>query len=105
MESHGGPLPRDAVHAVAAELVDTLGTAHRKGLLHRDLHPGNILLTRDGPWIIDFGLTRIRGQRVTLTLDMVIGHPHFCAPEQVRGCTGPATPPTCSASPGSCCTR
>ncbi|MFI1534735.1 protein kinase domain-containing protein [Streptomyces anandii] len=93
VESHGGPLPRDAVHAVAAELVDTLGTAHRKGLLHRDLHPGNILLTRDGPWIIDFGLTRIRGQRVTLTLDMVIGHPHFCAPEQVRGLhrTGDAT--------------
>ncbi|GAA0930223.1 protein kinase domain-containing protein [Streptomyces thermoalcalitolerans] len=88
VESHGGPLPRDTVHTLAAELVDTLTTAHRKGLLHRDLHPGNILLTRDGPWIIDFGLTRIRGQRVTLPLDMVIGHPHFCAPEQVRGLAG-----------------
>ncbi|MFL4946387.1 protein kinase domain-containing protein [Streptomyces sp. MMS24-I31] len=93
VESHGGPLPRDAVQTVAAELADTLGTAHHKGLLHRDLHPGNILLTRDGPWIIDFGLTRIRGQRVTLTLDTVIGHPHFCAPEQIRGLarTGQAT--------------
>ncbi|MEU3347261.1 PQQ-binding-like beta-propeller repeat protein [Streptomyces sp. NPDC006700] len=93
VEAHGGPLPRDTVHTLAAELLDTLGTAHRKGLLHRDLHPGNILLTHDGPWIIDFGLTRIRGQRVTLTLDMVIGQPHFCAPEQVRGLarTGLAT--------------
>ncbi|MGW3988448.1 protein kinase domain-containing protein [Streptomyces sp. NPDC004830] len=93
VETHGGPLPPDAVHAVAAELADTLSAAHTKGLLHRDLHPGNILLTQDGPWIIDFGLTRIRGQRVTLTLDMIIGHPHFCAPEQVRGLasTGQAT--------------
>ncbi|MFF0203318.1 PQQ-binding-like beta-propeller repeat protein [Streptomyces sp. NPDC005017] len=84
MDAHG-PLPRDAVHAVAAELVDTLRTAHDKGLLHRDLHPGNILLTQDGPWIIDFGLTRIRGQRVTLALGTVMGHPEFCAPEQIRG--------------------
>ncbi|MFF8946052.1 protein kinase [Streptomyces sp. NPDC014864] len=93
VESHGGALPRDTVHTIAAELVDTLNTAHGKGLLHRDLHPGNILLTPDGPWIIDFGLTRIRGQRVTLTLDTVIGHPHFCAPEQIRGLarTGAAT--------------
>ncbi|MGW7262355.1 protein kinase domain-containing protein [Streptomyces sp. NPDC054842] len=85
VEAHGGALPRDTAHAVAAELVDTLNTAHSKGLLHRDLHPGNVLLTSDGPWIIDFGLTRIRGQRVTVSLDTVIGHPHFCAPEQVLG--------------------
>ncbi|MGW6486267.1 protein kinase domain-containing protein [Streptomyces sp. NPDC055056] len=85
IESHGGALPRHTVHAIAAELVDTLNTAHGKGLLHRDLHPGNVLLTSDGPWIIDFGLTRIRGQRVTVSLDTVIGHPHFCAPEQILG--------------------
>ncbi|WP_432076037.1 protein kinase domain-containing protein [Streptomyces wuyuanensis] len=85
LESHGGALPRDTVHSVAAELVDTLSTAHSKGLLHRDLHPGNVLMTQDGPWIIDFGLTRIRGQRVTVSLDTVIGHPHFCAPEQIMG--------------------
>lgn len=85
IESHGGALPRHTAHAVAAELVDTLRTAHGKGLLHRDLHPGNVLLTPDGPWIIDFGLTRIRGQRVTVSLDTVIGHPHFCAPEQIIG--------------------
>ncbi|MFE7778203.1 PQQ-binding-like beta-propeller repeat protein [Streptomyces sp. NPDC057445] len=85
LEAHGGALPPDTVHAVAAELVDTLNTAHSKGLLHRDLHPGNVLLTQDGPWVIDFGLTRIRGQRVTVTLDTVIGHPHFCPPEQLMG--------------------
>ncbi|MFG2308775.1 protein kinase [Streptomyces sp. NPDC048566] len=85
IESHGGALPRHTAHAIAADLVDTLNTAHGKGLLHRDLHPGNVLLTADGPWIIDFGLTRIRGQRVTVSLDTVIGHPHFCAPEQILG--------------------
>ncbi|EGX56669.1 serine/threonine protein kinase, partial [Streptomyces zinciresistens K42] len=88
VEVHGGPLPPESVRSVAAELVDTLITAHDKGLLHRDLHPGNILLTHDGPWIIDFGLTRIRGQQVTLTLDMAIGRPGFCAPEQIRGLAG-----------------
>ncbi|MFK4148839.1 protein kinase [Streptomyces sp. NPDC004065] len=93
VEAHGGPLPPDTVRTVAAELADTLATAHDKGLLHRDLHPGNVLLTQDGPWVIDFGLTRIRGQQVTVALDTVIGHPHFCAPEQVQGLarTGHAT--------------
>ncbi|GGX44538.1 serine/threonine-protein kinase [Streptomyces fructofermentans] len=93
VDSHAGALPSGTVRALGADLVDTLRTAHSKGLLHRDLHPGNILLTDDSPWIIDFGLTRIRGQRLTRPLDQAIGNPHYCAPEQLDGlaATGAST--------------
>jgi serine/threonine-protein kinase len=51
----GGPLPwREAV-AVAATVADVLAIAHRRGVVHRDLTPANIMMTTDGPKIIDFG--------------------------------------------------
>ncbi|MEU3341460.1 serine/threonine-protein kinase [Streptomyces sp. NPDC006668] len=83
--AHGGALPATTAHALGADLVDTLLAAHDQGVLHRDLHPGNVLLTADGPWIIDFGLTRIRGQQLTRPLDQAFGNPHYCAPEQLEG--------------------
>lgn len=85
MAVHGGALPAGTGYAVGADLVDTLLAAHDQGVWHRDLHPGNVLLTADGPWIIDFGLTRIRGQQLTRPLDQAFGNPHYCAPEQLAG--------------------
>ncbi|WP_052768433.1 PQQ-binding-like beta-propeller repeat protein [Streptomyces humi] len=85
MAAHGGALPAETGYGVGADLVDTLLAAHDQGVWHRDLHPGNVLLTADGPWIIDFGLTRIRGQQLTRPLDQAFGNPHYCAPEQLGG--------------------
>ncbi|MER5435461.1 serine/threonine-protein kinase [Streptomyces sp. NPDC002588] len=92
VDAQAGGLPSDSVRALGADLVDILRTAHSKRLLHRDLHPGNILLTADGPWIIDFGLTRISGQRLTRPLDQAIGNPHFCAPEQLEDFASTSAP-------------
>ncbi|NOZ64307.1 MAG: CHASE2 domain-containing protein [Caldiserica bacterium] len=61
--------------------------AHSKGIIHRDLKPGNVILTSQGPKIVDFGLARnlsSRATRVTATGTMM-GTPEYMAPEQFRG--------------------
>ncbi|GGW54837.1 serine/threonine-protein kinase [Streptomyces xantholiticus] len=83
-----GPLPANSVRALAAGLADALGHIHAAGLLHRDLKPSNILLTVDGPRIIDFGIARavdtVTDGGLTTT-GAVVGSPGFMSPEQVRG--------------------
>jgi predicted Ser/Thr protein kinase len=83
-----GPLPAHSVRALAAGLGDALGHIHAAGLLHRDLKPSNILLTVDGPRIIDFGIARavdtVTDGGLTTT-GAVVGSPGFMSPEQVRG--------------------
>jgi hypothetical protein len=83
-----GPLPAYSVRALAAGLADALGHIHAAGLLHRDLKPSNILLTVDGPRIIDFGIARavdtVTDGGLTTT-GAVVGSPGFMSPEQVRG--------------------
>ncbi|MGE0709839.1 MAG: protein kinase [Planctomycetota bacterium] len=82
-----GPLAEaEAVRLVEA-LADAVEHAHGRGVLHRDLKPGNVLLrASDGsPVLIDFGLTRGAGaERLTRTGE-VLGTPAYMAPEQARG--------------------
>jgi serine/threonine-protein kinase len=52
----GGPLPWPDAVRIAATAADVLAVAHRRGVVHRDLTPGNIMLTQDGTKVIDFGL-------------------------------------------------
>ncbi len=53
-----GPLPLDQLVKIGAEVADALDKAHRQGLVHRDLKPGNIMLTRQGAKLLDFGLAK-----------------------------------------------
>jgi hypothetical protein len=82
-----GPLPP----AEAAHLVEVLASAvhhaHRHGLVHRDLKPGNVLLTADGAFrVADFGLVRLLEDSDRLTHSgAVLGTPAYMAPEQARG--------------------
>lgn len=74
---------------VVAQAADGVHAAHRCGLVHRDLKPGNIMLERrpDGGWkayVVDFGLVRDLDAAATAT-HAVAGTPHYMAPEQVRG--------------------
>ena len=57
-----GPLPLDQVLRYAIEIADALDKAHRQGVTHRDLKPGNIMLTKAGAKLLDFGLAKLKQQ-------------------------------------------
>src|SRR5262249_27176036 len=84
----GTPLPARR----AAELVETLARAvqyaHERGIVHRDLTPGNVLLTADGqPKITDFGLAKllVGSAAVRTQTGAIVGTPSYMAPEQAAG--------------------
>ncbi|CAM5657333.1 Serine/threonine-protein kinase PknD [Streptomyces microflavus] len=83
-----GPLPVRSVQLLGSGLAHALQHIHGAGLIHRDLKPSNVLLTIDGPRVIDFGIARalesLADGDLTRTGAM-IGSPGFMAPEQVRG--------------------
>jgi WD40 repeat protein len=77
---------REAVE-LCAKIADALHYAHQKGVIHRDLKPGNILLDSDGePHIVDFGLARRETGEITMTVEgHILGTPAYMSPEQARG--------------------
>ncbi|MEV7569105.1 MFS transporter [Streptomyces tanashiensis] len=84
-----GPLPEHSVRTLANRLAMALGSVHGAGLIHRDLKPSNVLVTVDGPRVIDFGIVRamdgLGGDSLHTRTGMLIGSPGFMSPEQVRG--------------------
>ncbi|ABG99937.1 probable serine-threonine protein kinase/ transcriptional regulator (plasmid) [Rhodococcus jostii RHA1] len=81
---HGALRAAEAL-AVGVKLAGALETAHRAGVLHRDIKPGNILLTEYGePQLTDFGIARITGGEET-TRGLVAGSPAYTAPELLSG--------------------
>lgn len=78
-----GPMKEPELRALGAGLAEALSAIHQAGLIHRDLHPANVLLTREGPQIIDFGISKAQDTtRVTRTGAM-IGTPGYMSPEQI----------------------
>ena len=81
-----GPLPVETVRALGAGLAEGLTAIHACGLVHRDLKPGNVILSDDGPRVIDFGIARSLESNHTMTaVGSVIGTPGFMSPEQAQG--------------------
>ncbi|MEU2548535.1 serine/threonine-protein kinase [Streptomyces roseolus] len=82
-----GPLPEHSVRTLANRLA--LRAVHEAGLIHRDLKPSNVLVTVDGPRLIDFGIARARdslaGDSLHTRTGMLIGSPGFMSPAQARG--------------------
>jgi serine/threonine protein kinase len=83
----GTPYPAGAAALLVATLAEAIHSAHQNGIVHRDLTPANVLLTRDGtPKITDFGLARRAYDKAGPTQSGIpIGTPSYMAPEQARG--------------------
>jgi len=80
-----GPLPTEEAIEIAAQLAEGLARAHAQGVVHRDVKPGNIILTEDGLRILDFGLARFAGS-LNLTFEgSTLGTVAYMSPEQSRG--------------------
>ena len=82
--SERGALPIPEAVALAIKLSSALAAAHRSNILHRDIKPGNILVDEDGePFLADFGLARLIGERGLTQHGVFVGTPHYSSPEQV----------------------
>jgi serine/threonine-protein kinase/serine/threonine-protein kinase PknK len=80
-----GPLAVHEALTTGVRLAGALETAHRAGVLHRDVKPSNVLLTSYGePQLSDFGIARVTGSRETVA-NIIVGSPPYVAPELFEG--------------------
>ena len=83
-----GPLSLDEAVAYALSVADGLDHAHRKGIVHRDIKPGNIMVTNDGVVkVLDFGLAKLTGRSKVTTSSKTMGTLSYMSPEQTQGKT------------------
>jgi len=93
-----GPMQLDEMLRIATQIVDALVRAHDQGLIHRDLKPGNVMLTKEGAKILDFGLAKLsmdketQGPAMSITRSTpltsegsIIGTMQYMSPEQLEG--------------------
>lgn len=95
--------PRRAAE-VGLAILDVLRSAHREGILHRDVKPSNVLIAEDGRVVLtDFGIAQVEGDPSITSTGMLVGAPSYISPSGPAG-TSRVRRPTCGRSVG-CCTR
>src|SRR4029077_9963593 len=75
----------ETVLLYSSQIVSALVEAHSKGITHRDLKPGNIMIGKSGVKVLDFGLARTGQDETITTSRMIVGTPAYMAPEQRAG--------------------
>ncbi len=80
-----GPLPVETALLYASQILAALAEAHEKGVIHRDLKPGNIMIAKTGVKVLDFGLAKSVQDETLTASHMVVGTPAYMAPEQREG--------------------
>jgi serine/threonine protein kinase len=85
-----GALSAEMLYGLATGLAEALTVIHAAGIVHRDLKPSNVILTSDGPKVIDFGIAQTLDATSLTRTGMMVGSTGFMAPEQVTGRPGPA---------------
>ncbi|MEV7422914.1 protein kinase [Streptomyces sp. NPDC091212] len=83
-----GPLNGAELRKLAIGLAEALRDIHRVGVVHRDLKPSNVVLSSEGPRVIDFGISRAVDQQTLTMTGRVIGTPPFMSPEQLQAPRG-----------------
>jgi serine/threonine protein kinase len=85
-----GPLGADMLYGLATGLAEALTAIHAAGVVHRDLKPSNVILGKDGPKVIDFGIAHALGSTHVTRTGVMVGSAGFMAPEQISGRAGQA---------------
>lgn len=81
-----GPLPLEEALDIASQVASALAAAHERGVVHRDIKPGNIMLLPGGhAKIMDFGIARMKSSDVRTQSGTMMGSPKYMSPEQVGG--------------------
>ena len=83
-----GPITTDAAVEYALQIASALDRAHRSGILHRDLKPGNVMLTEVGAKLLDFGLAKMLDADIDVTRTaegVIVGTVAYMSPEQAQG--------------------
>jgi serine/threonine-protein kinase len=81
-----GPLDPMEAARIAGEIASALAVAHRRGIVHRDVKPGNIIITDDGEVkVADFGIARAMSEASMTVTGTTLGSVHYFSPEQARG--------------------
>ena len=88
--SENGPLDEESWNALAVGLITAVSSLHQAGIVHRDLKPGNVLLSVEGPELIDFGIAQLRDATALTTTGLRLGTEAWMSPEQLQG--GKASP-------------
>ncbi|MFC9292432.1 serine/threonine-protein kinase, partial [Streptomyces sp. NPDC057052] len=80
-----GPLPLPAALQLTGCVAEALRAVHAAGVIHRDLKPSNVLLSAEGPWVIDFGIARATDATQLTRSGGLVGTPQYMSPEQIGG--------------------
>jgi hypothetical protein len=81
-----GPMESEEVVSVGAAVASALAEAHARGVVHRDVKPGNVMLTEDGQVkVLDFGIARASGAEAVTRTGLVMGSASYLSPEQAQG--------------------